>query len=317
MHDFCRTAQARFYSVCNDEDLDPTPECCEFFTVPTLARRRVKSRYIPRNCYPQPVTFRKSQGEIISMSLNAKTKVLAAAAAIAMSGAALANTTLDGTTTGDLFLNIVNTTNDTSFLFDTGISQASFNGGGYYSFNFASDPNYTSFASASGTLDYSVISATNTGPTNPLKDTVFLTSIIAPPAGDVTHSSEGQVQSLVNQFLGLANTVASSTTNSAVLGQNAATGTNLYWGAGLVEGAVSGQLLGVGLPPYSDSAAPGTELAFYGTNGNTLTTFASDWSLNGGVLTYGTPIVPLPTPVLLLLSGLGLMSVVARRKKAV
>jgi hypothetical protein len=36
-----------------------------------------------------------------------------------------------------------------------------------------------------------------------------------------------------------------------------------------------------------------------------------------GVLTYGSgSAVPLPTPLLLLLSGLGLMGVVARRSKA-
>ena len=247
------------------------------------------------------------------MSLSMKTKLLLGAAAIAMSGAALANTTLDGTTTGDLFLNIVNTSNDTSFLFDTGISQAAFNGGGYYSFNLSSDANYVSFASAGGTLDYSVISATNTGSTNQLKDNVFLTSTVTPP--NVDHADESQAQTAIDQFLGLANTVASGTKNSALLGPNVTTGTNLYWGSAGAEGTVSGSILNVGLPPYVDSAAPGTELAFYGTNGGNLTTFASDWDLNGGVLTYGTAPVPLPTPVLLLLSGLACMSVVARRKK--
>jgi hypothetical protein len=245
------------------------------------------------------------------MSLNARTTVLAgAAAAIAMSGAAMANTNLDGTTTGDLFLNIVNTSNNTSFLFDTGISEASFNGGAYYSFNLASDPNYTAFAGASGTLDYSVLSSTNTGATNPTRDTVFLTSTITPPAGDVTHAAQSAAQTTISAFLGLANTATSSTSNSALLS------TSLYWGSSLTEGEVSSQLLGVGLAPYADSTAPGTALAFYGENAGTLTTFASDWNLNGAVLTYGTATaVPLPTPLLLLLSGLGFMGTVARRKK--
>ena len=262
------------------------------------------------------------------MSLNARTKLLAGAAAIAMSGAALANTNLDGTSVGDLFLNIVNTTNNTSFLFDTGVSQASFNGAGPYSYNLAADPNYVSFVAAGGTLDYSVISATNIGTTNQTKDTIYFTSTIAPPAADLGHSSQAPAQTSISSFLSLANTVTSSTANSALLGFNAASATNFYWGAPLTEGSVSGQLLGIGLAPYADSTTPGSALAFYSENGNNMTTFAGTWDLNGALLTYtagstgtGTPpppppAVPLPTPVLLLLSGLACMGVVARRKKA-
>jgi hypothetical protein len=255
------------------------------------------------------------------MPLNTKSKLLIGTAATLMSGAALANTNLDGTTVGDLFLNIVNTTNDTSFLFDTGISQASFNGNGSYSFNLASDPNYTSFAAASGTLDYSVISATDTGATTKTSDTVYLTSTVTPSSSNINHPAQASAQSSIGNFLALANTVTSTTANSALLGLNTATATNYYWGSASSEGQVSGQLLGVGLPPYADSVAPGTPLAFYGESGTTLTTFASTWDLTGGVLTYGSgtttpppPPVPLPAPVLLLLSGLGLMGVVARRK---
>jgi hypothetical protein len=95
-----------------------------------------------------------------------------------------------------------------------------------------------------------------------------------------------------------------------------------YWGDPSREGAASSNLLanasGLG-------AAPGTALAFYQeTSVNlrsasivaTLATLAGTWNLNGGVLTYGSlSAVPLPTPLLLLLSGLGLMGVVARRGK--
>src|SRR5882762_4621556 len=99
------------------------------------------------------------------MSANFRLKVLAGAIALALGGTAFANTSADGVATGDLFLNIVDTNNNTSYFFDTGVSQASFSGTGSYSFNIASDPNYTAFEAgiaASDTVDYSVLSATKT-----------------------------------------------------------------------------------------------------------------------------------------------------------
>src|SRR6202789_791220 len=105
------------------------------------------------------------------MSLNIGTKVLAGAIAMAIGGAAMA-TNLDATTTGDVFLNIVNTTNDTSFLYDTGISTANFTSSTSFSMNLASDPNYQTFIASAGTLDYSVISSTSNGSTKANEFTV-------------------------------------------------------------------------------------------------------------------------------------------------
>src|SRR6202021_655485 len=99
------------------------------------------------------------------MSLNLGTKVLAGAIAMAIGGAAMAQTNLDATTTGDVFLNIVNNTNQTSFLYDTGISQGTFPSSTSFSVNLQSDPNYQAFIAASGSspLVYSVESGLSNG----------------------------------------------------------------------------------------------------------------------------------------------------------
>ena len=249
------------------------------------------------------------------MSRNLRVKFLAGATALAVGGTAMANTTLN-TTTGDVFVNVVDVSNGTSFLFDTGVSQAAFNGGSSYSFNFASDPNYTAFLAAEGgsdVVDYSVFSAT-TGAVN----TTFFTSSIAVPSQTSTKINGGA--STIGSFLTGANSIVQNSTTSVNLGSTFAFG-NATW-----EGVITTDLLNaVALPngTYPDDAALGTALAFYEdaasrtaviTSGQA---FAGTWDVTGGVATYtaGVQAVPLPTPVLLLLSGLGLMGVVARRNK--
>jgi hypothetical protein len=250
------------------------------------------------------------------MSANLSLKVLAGVALALGSTAAMANTSIVPST-GDVFINIVDPTNSTSFLFDTGVSQASFNGGTTQSFSFASDPNYTAFLSAAGsnTLDYSVFSAT-TG-------TVYFTSSVTVPAqtGSSGTSISSAISTINNTFLAGANSITSTTSNSVNL-----SGTYEF-GTALNEGVVAASLLNnpntTSIGGYVTDAALGTALAFYddAESRGTVTTygsvFAGTWDVSGGVATYtaGTAPVPLPMPVLLMLSGLGLMGVVARRNK--
>ena len=129
-------------------------------------------------------------------------------------------------------------------------------------------------------------------------------------------------QVAIATFLGGANSVTSSTLNSAYL-----TSASTYnFGQTTNEGKISQYLLLSGgdqsSGPYADDASIGTALAFYQDAASRSViangvAFAGTWDLtSAGALTYGgVSAVPLPTPLLLLLSGLGLMGVVARRGK--
>jgi hypothetical protein len=259
------------------------------------------------------------------MSLNLGTKVLAGAIAMAIGAAAMANTNLDGTTTGDVFLNIVDMSNSTSFLYDTGISQANFTSSTTFTpVNLASDPNYQAFIAAAGTatLDYSVTSATNNGSTKANEFTVDTTGSIVPASQDILRGNLGGAEVAVSQFLTLTNGVTSTTTNSVFLSGQGTNGEPAFWGQGLAEGEVSLNLFSQPNAPFADNAAPGTPATFYQVSVNGGVTTLGAFDLNGSVLSFsaanagtGPSPVPLPTPLLLLLSGLGLMGVVARRGK--
>jgi hypothetical protein len=259
------------------------------------------------------------------MSATIGLKVLTGAIALAIGGTALANTTLDGTSTGDVFINVVDTTNSTSFIYDTGISQAAFSGTTTYTNSFASDPNYAAFKAAEGgsdNLDFSVFSATK--PTSASEVVYFSSSITAP----TTQTSVNMAGAAANigGFLVGANSFASTTSNSALL-------TGSYeFGTALTEGNISATLLNNpnvnAAGGYAVDGALGTSLSFYkdaasrsGVTTNAVA-FAGTWTVNAlGTYTYngggsGPPTVPLPTPIVLLLSGLGLMGVVSRRTKA-
>jgi hypothetical protein len=253
------------------------------------------------------------------MSINLKLKVLAGAVALALGGTAMA-TTLDNTATGDLFINVVDATNNTSFLFDTGVSQASFNGSSTYSYNFATDANYAAFKAAQGAgdiIDYSVLSATKTT-TTPAVGTILFTSNSGP--APVIGSNISAAQTNIGAFFTAANAVASTTTNSANL-PSAQT-----WGQVQYEQTVSTNVGVVWTAPGSGvDAIAGTAINFYNETSNalrsastfaTLSTYAGQWNFVNGIASYSSAAaVPLPTPLLLLLSGLGLMGVVARRGK--
>ena len=248
------------------------------------------------------------------MRIKNKLAILAGAVALACSGGAIAQTSAGPN--GTIFINIVDTTSGTSFLFDTGLLVSSFTGSTSYSVNLAtnsaSSAAYAAFVATEGgsdTIDYSVVG--NYAPTSGVPLDLTLSTASTTPttsAGTKGVAAAGQIQAFVatniNPAGGSTFFAASSTSQ---------------WNSGYEAGLESD------LGSASDNALVGSSIGFYAVTatsnssrgGATVSTFASSWDLSSaGVLTYGSGSpVPLPTPLLLMLSGLGLLGLVGRRKQ--
>ena len=241
--------------------------------------------------------------------------VLAGAVALACSGGAIAQTSAGPN--GTIFINIVDTTSGTSFLFDTGLLVSSFTGSSSYSVNLAtnsaSSAAYAAFKATEGgsdTIDYSVVG--NYAPTSGVPLDLTLSTASSTPttsAGTKGVAAAGQIQAFVATNInpaGGATFFAASSTSQ--------------WNSGYEAGLEND------LGSASDNALVGSSIGFYAITstsnssrgGATVSTFASSWDLtSAGLLTYGSGSpVPLPTPLLLMLSGLGLLGLVGRRKQA-
>jgi len=247
------------------------------------------------------------------MSPKIALKLLAGAVALSLAGGALAaNTSADAA--GTIFLNVVDTTQNTSFMFDTGISVSTFNGTtSTYSQSIASDPNYLAFVAtehSGDVIDYSVVGSTNTADSFGNTPVSLITAIADPV---LSGFQANDVATQIGSFLAvIKNPKGGSTFNPA----NAPTANT--WNGGGYELSLQNDIGAV-----SDNALVGTPLAFYDVatgnpsstrGGSTVTLLAHTWNLtSAGLLTYNVSQVPLPAPLVLLLSGLGLMGLLGRR----
>ncbi len=250
------------------------------------------------------------------MSSKLGLKALAGAIALTIAGAASANTT---TGLGEIFLNVVDTSKGLDFFFDTGLNLSTFNPNGgsgitYTSNSLAGDANYQALLTAAGgdSLSFGVAAAINTASPNARQ--AYFTGLSAPGANKVG-SAIATAENAVELFLGATNAVASSTTNSAF---SSGSGNASFW-PGTGGSSIDSKLTVVDLNDVGSSSGFYSYLtnapASNSTHG-TAATYAGTWKFASDTLTY-TLATPIPTPLLLLLSGLGLMGVIARRGKSV
>jgi hypothetical protein len=252
------------------------------------------------------------------MKLNRKTTLLVGALAVAASGSVFANTNITPGSTGDgsLFLNVVDQTSQTSYTLDLSALNASdkvneFNGSVSQSFTLTGDANWTSFTNsvaAGDTVVYNVVGNDTLKTAN--------AQIAFTTAGATGNTTNTQIRN--NNFDPFINAVNSSTNTST---------TSLFASASGNAPAYAGSAFQTAAGVPNTFVTAGTAVAFYNltttsVTGNNLTKpaatqYAGTWDLtNLSTLTYSVSSVPLPMPLTLLLSGLALMGVIARRGKS-
>lgn len=195
---------------------------------------------------------------------------------------------------------------------------------------------FTNNGSSLSNLRYTVFAADNSGVVNASggQQGVLFTAAQGIPFTGSTQLFTNLISTMANQYQNVATTfnVASGNNNTLIgTGTNFGTG---YFG-GITGPTAWGDTFGTGQSlPVSGSAALDTSLGFYyatkvsATSGAAAPTIAfananglASWNLSSaGLLTYAiagaTSEVPLPAAVWLLLSGIGGLGVVGRRRSA-
>ena len=251
-----------------------------------------------------------------------KLTMLLGATALGAAGHALAQT--NAGTGGTIWYQVTDVTNDAQYMFDTGMTvtgSGAFTGTSNISHTF-SGANWTSFlaaistgslATTTDTIEYSIVGSSSASSTAPI--TSDFSGQFSPQTVR-TNGQAGTMWSNVNNFL---------TTTANPSGSDSfqpAGSTTTTWSNGGYEtnfnnaaGNTDWQTIGNSLGMFQMTNTSHTGLQ---NTGATASNFGGTWDLTtAGVLTYtvSSSSVPLPAPLLLLLSGLGLTGLVGRRAK--
>jgi len=245
--------------------------------------------------------------------------LLGAAAALGAAGHALAQT--NAGSGGTIWLTVNDVTTGSSYLFDTGLAVSSFTGtgSGVVYTQTLSGANWTSFLatldggslSTTDIMHYGVVSGAAASSSAPVL--LDFTGIHTQNA--VSDAKADTMWTQVNNFLGTVNNPSGGSSFFADSSPNTS-----GWYKGGYETNFNNAA------GNTEWSGIGTGMAFYQVSNNlsgttalgTASTFAGTWDLStAGVLTYTvtSSTVPLPAPLLLLLSGLGLTGLVGRRGK--
>lgn len=243
---------------------------------------------------------------------------VAGAIALALSAHGYAQTTTVGTGSTLIFTEN-DTTTGSGYVYDLNLNVAgssAFTGTSNETFNISSlstSGAYSSFLSSVGSTDS--VEWSVAGGEEPSASTAPVTVDVTSSSGAPTLKTNAAIASAygrVNTFLG---TISNPSGSDSFQSASAATG----WFASGGENGLNGNL------GINDSAAVGSSLSFYqlvgsAVSGHTAGTVADfgggTWSFANNVLTYTAAPVPLPAPLLLLLSGLGLTGLIGRRRNA-
>jgi len=245
------------------------------------------------------------------MKTSFKLKAIAAALALAGTGSAFANTALNSTTTGSIVLNVFDATNGDSFVFDTGLTAGTIGSTTSYSASLSADANYQAFLSAVGSdeLQYSVVGNQKTGAVGEAAYSTVASFGSALPSNSKVNAAlttgDGYYQSV--------NLVSSNTLNSAFENGGEPAATYGPFSTSWESNLQINELASVGSALNFYSFAVGSSGVRSSSQLATLTSFGT-WNFSSGTLTYSA--VPVPASWGLLLSGLALMGVIARRGKS-
>lgn len=249
------------------------------------------------------------------MHINTSIRVLGGAVALALSGGAFANTTADSA--GTIFLTVDDTTQHTSYVFDTGLSAASF-ADADYSHSVSANAAFQSFlATVQGgdSLTYAVLGgsvSTDATPVTTIDFTAPTTASVVAQNGSSVGTAWGELGPFLQTRGNPSNgdSFASSTALAAAKWVDGGYDTVFSSQNGAQDGTALGNLMNF-------YVATTTKTSSIKVGSSTLTQFTGQWDFTtAGLLTYTVPsAVPLPAPLMLLLSGLGLMLVVGRRRQ--